>query len=132
MANIDSVNYKKITAKPSEKISAGQANGDVKSAYDQVTTTMNAVAADIIRTGIKIPKGALVKEVVVIAPINGGTVSCGISGTPTKYLNAGAAGSTHIVKPLVETAEEEEIIGTIGGSPSATGTYKFSVSFVKI
>jgi hypothetical protein len=131
MPTYDGLNYAKVVALPSEKIPPGQAAGVTFSAYDEYTSTANLVAADIIRTGIKIPKGAKVVKVAVVSPTNGGTVSAGITGTAAKYVSAGSAGATTVVHPLVDTTVDEGIILTIGGSPSATGTYKVYAEFLK-
>jgi hypothetical protein len=131
MPTYDGVNYTKINALPSEKVAPGQAAGVSFTAYDEYTSLVNLVAADIINTGVKIPKGAKVVRLVVVSPANGGSVSAGITGTATKYVNAGTAGATTAVHPLVDTTAEENVILTIGGSPSATGTYKVFVEYLK-
>lgn len=129
MPTYNSINAAKVAAVPSQKIQAGEIKGDLTFAYDQYTSTVALAAADIINTGIVIPAGALVKSVVVVSPTNGGTVSAGITGTATKYVNAGTAGATTEVNSLVRTTADETLILTIGGSPSAAGIYKVAVVF---
>lgn len=132
MATYNGLNYARTVAVPSQKIPAGEIKGAVLFAKDEYTSAAALAAADIINTGIVVPAGALVKSVVVISPTNGGTVSVGISGTATKYVNAGAAGATTVANPLTDITADESIILTIGGAPSAAGTYKVSVEFVLV
>lgn len=132
MPTYNGLNYARTVAVPSQKIPAGEIKGTVQFAKDEYTSAASLVAADIINTGIVIPAGALVKSVIVISPTNGGTVSVGISGTATKYVNAGTAGATTVANPLVDVSADESIILTIGGAPSAAGTYKVSVEFVLV
>lgn len=129
MATYNSINAAKIAAVPSQKIQAGEIKASVEFAYDQYTSAASLAAADIINTGIVIPMGALVKSVTVISPTNGGTVSAGISGTAAKYVNAGAAGATTETNSLVRTTADESLILTIGGTPTAAGTYKVAVMY---
>lgn len=129
MPTYNSINAAKIAAVPSQKIQAAEIKGGVQFAYDQYTSAAALAAADIINTGIVIPAGAIVKSVTVQSPTNGGTVSAGISGTPAKYVNAGAAGAFTETNFLTRTTADEPIILTIGGAPSAAGTYKVAVLF---
>lgn len=132
MANFNAVNKAKAVAVPSQKANPGEVKAEVSFNYDEYVSLANLGAADTITTGIIVPAGALVEEVTVVSPTNGGTLSVGISGSATKYANALAAAATTTVKPLLRaSAVDEEIILTSGGA-TATGTYKVVVKYVKI
>ena len=94
MAAFNAVNYAKISSVPSQKIDPGQIKGEVLFAYDQYTSLANLAANDTINLGITIPAGCKVIRVITTSPTNGGTMSVGIAGTATKYVNAAAAAST--------------------------------------
>lgn len=96
MADFYGSNYQKAYVNlPSEKIPPGEVSGDLKVAYDEYTFAANAfVLSDVIKLGIKIPKGARIHEAVVIAPSLGttGIFSLGTSADPDALIVAADAG----------------------------------------
>lgn len=125
------VNATKIAAKPIQNINPGQANGEVRLAYDEYTSLANLGAGDTIETGIIIPAGAKIKSITVVSPTNGGTMSVGISGSATKYVNAATGGTTTVTQVLADTTVDEQLIITMGAA-TATGLYKIAAEFVKV
>jgi len=96
MADFNAVNYAKAYVNvPSEKIPPGEISGGLMVAYDEYTFDADAFALnDIIKLGIKIPKGARIHEAVVIAPSLGttGIFSLGTSTDPDALVVAADAG----------------------------------------
>lgn len=132
MANFNSVNQVRSASVPLVKIPPGQIKGQVLFAYDEYTSLANLGAADTITTGIVIPAGCKVKTVTVTSPTNGGTMSVGISGSATKYVNAASAAATTATHCLLDAgAADEQLIITMGAA-TATGLYKIAVEFIKV
>jgi hypothetical protein len=132
MAAFNGVNYARTIALPVVKIPPGEIKGQVLFAYDEYTSLANLGAADTINLGIKIPAGARVIAVTVKSPTNGGTMSVGIAGTATKYVNAATAATTTTIYPFaaVNTVDEDLIVTM--GAATATGVYNVCVQFVKV
>lgn len=131
MANFIGVNAARVASVPSSKIPPGQIKGDILFAYDEYTSLANLGAADTITLGIVIPAGAKVKSVTTVSPTNGGTMSVGTAGTPTKYVNAGAAAATTVTTPLADAGTVDEPLIVTMGAATATGLYKVAVEFIK-
>lgn len=100
MADFYGSNYTKAYVNvPSEKIPPGEISGDKKIAYDEYTFDGDVFAQnDIIKLGIKIPKGARVLEATVIAPSLGttGIFSLGTSANPDALVVAADAGGAAV------------------------------------
>lgn len=131
MAAFNSVNKVRVDAIPSQKIPAGQAKGEVQVAYDEYVTLANLGAADTINTAIVIPIGARVREMTVINPTNGGTITLGIAGTPAKY-GTFTPGSASVISLASPNTVEETLLVTCTVAATATGTYKFDANFVLV
>lgn len=133
MAEYKSKNLVIVENKDLGKIPPGELSGDIQMAYDEYTSAAALVAADIIKTGIKLPIGRKIIQVIVVSPTNGGTVSVGVNGAATKYVNASAAAATTVHSPIADAlTAEEDLILTIGGAPSAAGKYKVVVYHSKV
>lgn len=131
MATYNGKNY--ILAQGPYRIPPGELNGDLQVGYEEYTSAAALVAADIIQTGIKLPIGRRVYQVIVVSPTGGGTVSVGIAGNATKYANASTAAATVVHSPVGDPiSDEENLILTIGGTPSAAGKYKLVVYHCKV
>lgn len=131
MSNFNAVNKALNASVPSKATPVGEDKAYSYFNYDSYTSLVNLGANDTITTGILIPPGALVEEVVVVSPTNGGTISVGIVGALTKYSGALAAGATTTVKPLIRSGSSVEEIVLNSGGASATGLYKVVVKYVK-
>ena len=133
MATFNGVNYALINAVPSVKVPPGEVSGDIQIAREEYTSAAALTAADVINLGIKLPPGRRVLRVIAIVPANGGTVDVGIAGATTKYIAAAAANATtEKVIDVAPNSVEENLIATIGGSPSAAGKYAFHVYHGKL
>lgn len=128
MANFNSVNKAYSAAVPSVKIPAGELKGQLMVARDEYTSLANLTASDTISTGIRLPAGARVHQIIVTSPTNGGTVDVGISGSATKYGAAFTAAATSVKYPAIKTTAEEDLILTSGGA-TATGKYEIVVFY---
>ena len=133
MADYKSKNLVIVEDKDLGKVPVGESSGDIQVAYDEYTSAAALVAADVIKTAIKLPKGRKVYQVIVQSPTNGGTVSVGVAGAATKYVSASTAAATVVHSPLSDAlTADEDLILTIGGAPSAAGKYKVVVYHAKV
>ncbi len=104
MANLDAKNYVLKNSVPSQKVPPFEEKGATYIAYDEITFAANVVAAnDIIRTGIVVPKGAIIKEAGILSPSLGtaGTFQLGTAAVPNSLVNAANAGG-QAVKGLAD------------------------------
>lgn len=94
MGNLDAKNYAKREATPRNMIPPREVSGSVVVGYDEYTVASadEIAAADVIRTGIRIPKGARILGGRFVCPATGATgqFDAGILGGDTDGLIDGA------------------------------------------
>lgn len=89
-------NYALTQLVPSSRIPAGEKNGYVLQAYDEITFTANVVAiSDVIPMALRVPAGARILEATLISPSLGaaGTFSLGTAAASTSLIVAANAAS---------------------------------------
>lgn len=87
MATFNMDNYAKAYVnRPSSKVPVGEASGEVKFAYDEITLASEVTNGDVIKTALKVNKGAKIISAGIMAPaLTAGSFSL---GRPASALNA--------------------------------------------
>ena len=125
MATIYADNYKKAYVnRPAEKIPTGEVSGEIKFAYDEITFTGEVTAADVIKTALRVTKGAKVIAAGIFVPVGLGAGSFSL-GRPasaqtaadpdsliaaTSFASAGIARESAASVDLLLDIVEDELI----------------------
>lgn len=135
MAEFYGSNYTKAYVNiPSEKINKGQHSATPFIAVESYTAVGTEVAADKINL-MKLPKGCLVKSVLIVHDGFDATIDIGYSGATQAYSSAqvlGAAAEAIAadgVKLLEELADEKIVFITLADAPVAAKTVKVMIEY---
>lgn len=135
MANFYGANHTKAYINvPSEKINKGQHSAIPFIAMDSYTAVGTEVAADVINL-MKLPAGALIKNIVIAHDGFDATIDIGYAGTTQAFASAmvlGASAEAAIgdgVALLSELAAEKQVFITLADAPVAAKTVKVMIEY---
>lgn len=139
MATLNADNYKKAYVnRPTEKIPTGEVSGEIKFAYDEITLTGEVTAGDVIKTALRVTKGAKVISAGIFAPaLTAGSFSMGRPASAlnvadpdsliasTSFASAAIARESAASVDLLNDIQEDEIIFELACTVTTTaGTGK--------
>ena len=118
-------NYKKAYVnRPTEKIPTGEVSGEIKFAYDEITFDGEITAADVLKTSLRVTKGAKIISAGILAPagLGAGSFSLGrtaigaVAADPdsliaaTSFAAAGVARESVASVDWLKDIEEDEVM----------------------
>ena len=135
MANNNTTKITNITAEPSVNVNAAEAHGRMRVWYDTFEASSTA-ASDTI-TFARMPKGATIWEVKVMADALGAsvTIKVGDASDDDRFITATTMNTANLVTNTNAIAgvgynytSQTDLIATVGGA-AATGTIAFMVFY---
>lgn len=136
MATVKGVNRTIMDTEPRVKLAAGSVDGREKVILDSYEAAALAVA-DIIQVGAELPVGAIVTDIILDADALGAgvTLSCGDSGSATRYIPATVFTSAAVVRlsaiggrHYAITSSTQQVTLTVGVG-AATGSIKITIKY---
>lgn len=112
MALVYADNYKKAYVnKPSDKIPTGEVSGEIKFAYDEITFGAEVTAGDVIKTALRVTKGAKVVSAGIFSPaLTAGSFSL---GRPASSLNVADPDSLIVATSFASAAIARESAASV-------------------
>ena len=140
MALVYMDNYNKAyVQRPTVKIAPGEVNGEIKFAYDEITLTAEVANADVLKTSLRVTKGAKIISAGIFVPtaLGAGTFALGrtaigaVAADPdsliaaTSFASAGIAReSAASVDLLLDIVEDEVMFDLTCSVATTSGTGK--------
>lgn len=133
-------NYKKAYVnRPTDKIPTGEVSGEIKFAYDEITLDAEVANADVLKTSLRVTKGAKIIAAGIFVPVGlgagtfalGRTAIGGVAADPdsliaaTSFAAAGIAReSAASVDLLLDIVEDEVMFDLTCSVATTTGVTK--------